>query len=94
MQAKSGTIGTTPTPTTPTPSPTASPTPSPTPVTGSSCKVQYTVANQWPGGFTANITITNTGTSSLNGWTLVFTFPGSQQVMQGWNGTFTQQGRR
>jgi mannan endo-1,4-beta-mannosidase len=97
MQAKSGTVGTTPTPTTPTPttptpSPTASATPSPTPVTGSSCKVKYAVANQWPGGFTANITITNTGTSTLNNWTLVFTFPGSQQVTQGWNGTFTQQG--
>jgi cellulase/cellobiase CelA1 len=54
--------------------------------------VQYTVANQWPGGFTANIIITNTGTSALNGWTLVFTLSGSQQVTQGWNGTFTQQG--
>lgn len=49
-------------------------------------------ANQWQGGFTANITITNTSTSALNGWVLKFTFPGNQQVMQGWNGIYTQSG--
>lgn len=89
------TTGVTPSPTTGvTPSPTVGTTPTPTPTTpvnNSSCKVAYSV-NQWPGGFTANITITNTGTSAINGWTLKFTFPGSQQVTQGWNGTFSQSG--
>jgi xyloglucan-specific exo-beta-1,4-glucanase len=36
--------------------------------------------------------LATTGTSTINGWTLKFTFPGSQQVTQGWNGTFTQSG--
>jgi hypothetical protein len=87
------TPGTTPTPTpTPgtTPTPTPGTTPTPTPASGA-CKVSY-VANQWPGGFGANLTVTNTGTSAINGWTLKFTFPSSQQVTQGWNGTFTQSG--
>ena len=94
------TPGTTPTVTpsptpvhTPTPTPVHTPTPTPTPVSGSGCKVGYAV-NQWPGGFTANMTVTNTGSTAINGWTLVFTFPASQQVTQGWNGIFTQQGSK
>jgi hypothetical protein len=86
------TPGTTPTPTTGvTPTPTTGVTPTPTPSSGATCKVAYAV-NQWQGGFTANLTITNTGTTALNGWNLTFTFPSSQQVTQGWNGVFSQQG--
>jgi hypothetical protein len=77
--------GTTPTPTTP------PPTPTPTQSSGGACKVTYAV-NQWPGGFTANLTITNTGTTALSSWNLTFTFPGSQQVTQGWSATYAQQG--
>ncbi len=91
------TVGTTPTPTagtTPTPSPTAGTTPTPTPTPGNStCRVSYT-ANSWPGGFTANLTVTNTSSSTINGWTLKFSFPGSQQVTQGWNGVFSQSGNQ
>lgn len=81
--------GPTPTPTmgsTPTPTPTS------TPVSGSACKVSYTITNQWSGGFGANIAITNTGSTAWNNWTLKFTFPGNQQVTQLWNGTVTQSG--
>jgi hypothetical protein len=94
--ALAGGNGGNPTPT-PTPSPTATPTPpstpTPTPPSGSSsCKVVYSVTNQWQGGFGGSITITNTGSSTLNGWTLAFTFPNGQQVTQGWNGVFAQSG--
>ena len=43
-------------------------------------------------GFGANITITNTGSAAINGWTLAFAFAAGQLVTQGWNATFTQQG--
>jgi len=86
------TPGTTPT-ATPSPTPVRTPTPTATPSPGSGCKVGYSV-NQWPGGFTANITLTNTGSTTINGWTLVFTFPSSQIVTQGWSGIFTQQGNK
>ena len=56
-----------------------------------SCHVTYTPTN-WPGGFTADVTITNTGTAAINGWTLGFTFPGDQKVTHGWNATVTQSG--
>ncbi|XTZ17479.1 cellulase family glycosylhydrolase [Micromonospora echinospora] len=56
------------------------------------CAVTYTVASQWPDGFTANITITNLG-SAVTGWTLGFTFPNAaQRVGQGWSAKWTQSG--
>ncbi|WP_431729077.1 glycoside hydrolase family 9 protein [Verrucosispora sp. TAA-831] len=56
------------------------------------CRVTYGT-NDWSSGFTANITIANTGTSTINGWTLAFTFPNSgQRVGQGWGATFQQTG--
>jgi hypothetical protein len=78
---------------TPTPTPTTGPTPTPTAGSGgASCKVAYTVSNQWQGGFGATIAITNTGSTPWNGWTLKFTFPNSQQIAQLWNGNVTQSG--
>jgi hypothetical protein len=56
------------------------------------CQVGYTV-NQWPGGFTANVAITNLG-DPLNGWRLEWSFANGQTVTQGWNGVFTQSGSR
>jgi poly(hydroxyalkanoate) depolymerase family esterase len=81
----------TPTPiTTQTPTPIVTPTPTPS---SGTCRVSYSV-NQWSGGFTANLTVTNTSSSALNGWTLTFSFPGNQQVTQGWNGVFSQSGNQ
>jgi hypothetical protein len=93
----------TPTPTpghtpTPTPTPAQTPTPTPTPghtptvTSGGSASVSYVVTNQWSGGFGTSITITNTGSTAINGWTLIFSFSAGQQVTQGWNGTFSQSG--
>jgi hypothetical protein len=91
------TIGVTSTPTpaqTPTATPTAgmTPTSTPTQTSGSNCKVAYTITNQWPGGFGATISITNTGTTAINGWTLTFAFPNGQTITQLWNGSYTQSG--
>lgn len=59
--------------------------------TSSACHVTYT-PNQWQGGFTANVTIANTGSSAINGWTLTFAFPGDQKITSAWNGVATQTG--
>jgi endoglucanase/cellulose 1,4-beta-cellobiosidase len=58
-----------------------------------SCRVTFAVASQWNTGFVAWITITNTGTTTINGWVLTFTFPGDQVVTGSWNGTYSQTGR-
>jgi acetylxylan esterase len=43
---------------------------------GLACRVAYTV-NAWNTGLTASITITNTSTTTVNGWALVFTLNGA-----------------
>lgn len=87
------TPGTTPTPVvTPTPGVTPTPVVTPTPTPGGACQVHYAVTNQWPTGFGATISITNTGSTAINGWSLQFSFPNNQTVTQGWNGSFSQQG--
>jgi len=54
--------------------------------------VVYQTQSQWTGGFVAQVTITNTGTSAINGWTLKFTFPGDQHITNAWNGVESQSG--
>lgn len=73
------------------PSPSPSPTATPTSVPGTACRVTYAV-NDWGSGFTGTVTIANTGTTTVNGWTLGFGFPGNQRVGQGWSATWAQSG--
>ncbi len=57
------------------------------------CKVVYTKQNEWSGGFTANVGITNQG-ASLTSWKLDFDFPhAGQKVTNLWNGKVTQTGQ-
>jgi hypothetical protein len=58
-----------------------------------SCTVTYASANDWGTGATINVTLTNTSTTALNGWTLAWTFSGTQVISNLWNGTFTQSGK-
>jgi xyloglucan-specific exo-beta-1,4-glucanase len=76
----------------PTPTPASTPTPTATPTSGGACKVSYAVQSQWTGGFTANVIVTNTSSTAITSWSLKFAFANGQQVTQGWNGTFAQQG--
>ncbi|WP_434443245.1 cellulose binding domain-containing protein [Lentzea sp. E54] len=52
------------------------------------CRVG-TAVNAWNNGLTANITITNTGSAAVNGWSLVFTLPGGQTITGGWSATYS-----
>ncbi|MER5832677.1 cellulose binding domain-containing protein [Streptomyces sp. NPDC002130] len=51
-----------------------------------SCKVTY-APNVWEGGFTADVTITNTGSSPLDAWKLSFALPSGQRISNAWNAT-------
>ncbi|MEU4428831.1 cellulose binding domain-containing protein [Actinoplanes sp. NPDC024001] len=55
------------------------------------CAVKYTVSSQWPGGFGANIEVTNLG-DAVSSWSLVFTFTAGQTISQLWNGSVSQAG--
>jgi acetylxylan esterase len=59
---------------------------------GGACKVVYTTNSQWPGGFTAQVVITNTGSTAISSWNLGFTFPGDQKLTSDYNGTYSQSG--
>ncbi|GIF78717.1 glycoside hydrolase family 9 protein [Catellatospora bangladeshensis] len=58
---------------------------------GGSCQVTYST-NDWNNGFTGNVTVKNTGTTTINGWTLRFSFTAGQQVTQSWSSKYTQTG--
>lgn len=63
----------------------------PEPPGSGECVVDYTVANQWPSGFTARLRVTNNG-AALDGWTLEFDFTAGQQVTNGWKANWSQSG--
>jgi endoglucanase len=81
---------TTPPTTTPTTPPTTRPTTAPPTSPGgtSTCRATSAV-NAWNTGLTTNITITNTGTTAINGWTLTFTLPTGQTIVSGWSATYS-----
>jgi endo-1,4-beta-xylanase len=77
----------------PSPTPTRTPTATATPPTGLSCQVSYTIQSQWGSGFVVNpLTLRNTGSAAINGWTLSWTFPGNQQITNAWGMIVTQSG--
>lgn len=57
----------------------------------SSLSCVYRVTAVWPGGFAVEVTITSTGTSPVS-WSLSWTWPGGQQLVSGWNASFSQSG--
>lgn len=61
----------------------------PPPTPALSCRVTYSVSD-WGGGFTASVSIANTGNTAVSGWTLGFTFPGDQRITNGWNANWDQ----
>jgi endo-1,4-beta-xylanase len=76
--------------TSPTTPPTTSPTTSPTNPGGgtSTCKVTNSV-NAWNNGLTDNITITNTGSAAINGWSLKFNLASGQNITSGWSASYS-----
>ncbi|HJP76435.1 MAG TPA: cellulose binding domain-containing protein [Pseudonocardiaceae bacterium] len=57
------------------------------------CTATYAVANQWSNGFTANVTVANTGTSPSTGWTVNWAWGGNQQITNVWNGVESHSGQ-
>jgi endoglucanase len=66
------------------------------PPTGSSapvsCSAVYSLTNSWPGGFQAQVVLTNTGTGAISPWSLTWTFPGDEHISSMWTASYTQSG--
>ncbi|HUR05796.1 MAG TPA: lytic polysaccharide monooxygenase [Nonomuraea sp.] len=72
---------------------TPTPTITPTPVPGACAATWSATANPgWPGHFQATVTVKNTATSTINGWTVKWTYTGGQAFDGSpWNGVLTGQ---
>ncbi|WP_206784906.1 cellulose binding domain-containing protein [Amycolatopsis sp. MtRt-6] len=51
------------------------------------CTATPRVVGSWNGGFQGEVTVANTGTAALDGWTVRFALAGGQSVGQIWDGT-------
>jgi lysophospholipase L1-like esterase len=81
---------TTPPTTPPTSTPPVTTPPVTTPPPGQpGCTPTYRVVNSWGGGFQAEVSVRNNGTSTLNGWTVRMTLASGQTISNLWNGVNT-----
>ena len=76
---------------TPTAIRTASPTPPPSGGTAA-CRATFAYQSQWGNGFTANITVNNTGTVATKTWKVTWTWSGNQAIVNSWNAAVTSSG--
>jgi cellulase/cellobiase CelA1 len=60
--------------------------------TGSGCVADYTVTDTWPGGYRAQVTVSNPGGVTVQGWTVTLDLPDGQTITQLWNGALSRQG--
>jgi cellulose binding protein with CBM2 domain len=61
-----------------------------TPPPASACSATSTVTSSWNGGYQMAVTVANTGSTGITGWSTSFSFAGSQQVSSSWNAAVTQ----
>jgi poly(3-hydroxybutyrate) depolymerase len=66
----------------------SSPGPTPSSPASGPCRVNAAI-NPWDTGLTENLTITNTGSAPIDGWSLAFTLPGGQSITSGWSATYS-----
>jgi hypothetical protein len=72
--------------------PTTTPPATPPPTTTPGCSVAYRTTSQRTGAFAAEVTITNTAATAVDGWALTFPFGGDQRITAARHATFTQNG--
>jgi Cellulose binding domain len=70
------------------------PTTPPPPTTGT-CTLTSSVSNSWSGGAQLQLTVTNSGTSPLTGWTAGFKLADTAEtITSSWNATVSQSGQQ
>ncbi len=69
--------------------PSSSPASSSSSAASGSGNCTYVVTNQWHGGFTGAIRITNNGTGAINGWNVSWSYSDGSRVTSSWNASVT-----
>jgi hypothetical protein len=74
---------------------TTSTAPTPPPAATGTCTLASAITNSWPGGYQLQLTVTNSGSTLLTGWTAGFTFADTTEtVTSSWDATVTQTGEQ
>ncbi len=72
--------------------PSSPPTTTTTTAATGSCSAGYQVTSQWPGGFNWVVTVTDTGSAPISGWTVAWTYADGQTVQGAYNADVSQSG--
>ncbi|GIH06462.1 hypothetical protein Rhe02_45290 [Rhizocola hellebori] len=56
---------------------------------GSTCTATYRTTGSWNGGFQGEVTVVNTGTTTIAGWTVVLSIASGRTINNLWNGVLT-----
>ncbi|WP_439654517.1 cellulose binding domain-containing protein [Streptacidiphilus neutrinimicus] len=62
------------------------------PAPAASCTVSAGTSVSWPGGYTENVKITNTGAKATTDWKVTFGLPAREHVTASWNVAQSQHG--
>ncbi|MEV4314924.1 glycoside hydrolase family 6 protein [Actinocrispum sp. NPDC049592] len=52
---------------------------------GGGCSAAYAIGSDWGSGFTASVTVTNTGSTATRSWKVTWTWSGNQVITNSWN---------
>jgi predicted carbohydrate-binding protein with CBM5 and CBM33 domain len=63
--------------------------PNPNDPPNGACTATWAFTGQWQGGYQAEVTVSNPGTTTLNGWRVGWTIPSGTTINSVWNGTLT-----
>ncbi|RGA02750.1 hypothetical protein DI270_022815 [Microbispora triticiradicis] len=67
--------------------------PAPANAASASCSVSFPTVHSFPSGFVADGRVVNTGTTTLNGWRISWTFTGDEKLFSLLTTRWTQTGR-
>jgi chitin-binding protein len=56
------------------------------------CAASYSIVSSWPGGFQAQVTVSNPSTAAMYGWTVGWVLPDGETINSAWNGVLSQAG--
>jgi chitin-binding protein len=62
------------------------------PPTETPCTATYSITSTWPGGYQAQVTVTNPTTFTLYGWTVGWVLADDETIGNSWNGTLSVAG--